>query len=81
MTDDAITAELVRELAERGGLGAHAAEHATLWRPSVPPEHVPAVHDWVARHGGRYVPASDPEGASPPEVAAHWVLPLAAIDG
>lgn len=81
MTDDAITSQLIADLAERGGLGAYAAAHATLWRADVPPEYLPAVHDWVARHGGRYVPATEPQGPAPPEVAAHWVVPLAAIDG
>lgn len=88
--DDAVTAQLIADLAERGGMGAHATDYARLWRADVHAEDFAAVDDWASRHGARYVPAESlprisllPEDHNMPplaEVAAHWIVPLDALE-
>jgi len=70
MTDDAITAQLVAQLVDRGGRAPHPPGYATLWRSTVPEEHLAAVEDWAVRHAAVYVP---------PETGAHWIVPLDVI--
>ena len=87
--DDAVTAKLVATLAERGGMGAHASEYVRLWRADIRTEDFAAVDDWASRHGARYVPAEsrprtslleDSDTLPLAEVAAHWIVPIDALE-
>lgn len=89
MTDDAVVAELVAELADRGGTGPHGEGQVTLWQREVPPEYLPAVRDWAIRHGAQHYPdvivphrthLAAGHRVAAAEVAAHWIVPLDALE-
>ena len=70
-------------------MGPHGPGQVTLWQREVPPEYLPAVRDWAIRHGAEHVPDSIVPSRTqlaaghqmpPAEVAAHWIVPLDALE-
>lgn len=89
MADDAVVAELVAELADRGARGPHGHDQVTLWEREVPADYLPAVRDWAIRHGAQHFPdtivpqrthLATGHHVPPTQVAAHWLVPLTAIE-